>query len=73
MYWDRFHICEAYFCFAQHAAFSDRDYDAIMERLERLSFKPRPSLVEAPKNLSENGKHIYMGIVRSYFDTQRTL
>ena len=66
-YWDRFDICEAYFCFAYHVALNDRDYYAIIDRLDQMEFRARPSLKDAPSNLTENGKYIYMDIIRSYF------
>lgn len=58
MHFDRFDICEAYYCFAMdyHEGQFSKKYKYI-GRCHNLGFKPRPNL--SWKTLSENGKWIY--------------
>lgn len=71
MYFNRFDIVEAYYCFAYNFY---KHSQALCEicckfdgQLERLRFKPRLSLYGGePKSLSENGKVIYMALVHKY-------
>jgi hypothetical protein len=62
MYWDRFDICEAYYCFAMNyhnGQWSD-EYK-IFGRLDRMGFKISP--LRTAENLSENGREIYENLV----------
>lgn len=72
MYYDRFDICEAYYCFAYNFYKSSKELCEICckfdGQLERLRFKPRLSLESGePKYLTENSKVIYLGLVQKYF------
>ncbi len=63
MYFDRFDICEAYWCF--YAEWGHDDYTwKICGQLERLQFKPSPDL--SSDTLEENGKEIYNQLVEKY-------
>jgi hypothetical protein len=57
-YWDRFDICEAYWCFAMdwHGGQWSPEY-AIFGRLRRMQFKPAIDLNY--RRLTDNGKSIY--------------
>ena len=58
MNWDRFDICEAYYCFAVewHGGQTDPIYQ-IGGRLSRMNFKARPDL--SYEGLTETGREIY--------------
>jgi len=61
MHFNRFDICEAYFLFQM---FNTPAGDfRILNRLDRISFSARPSLL-SPKDLGENAKEIYFQLVR---------
>jgi hypothetical protein len=57
LYFDRFDICEAYAVYAW-----DWGNYVLWSRLQRLGFRPRPSL--SLRTLTENGRAIYDRIVR---------
>ena len=61
-YFNRFDICEAYYCFAcdYHSGQGSKEY-AIFGRLDKLGFKPSPNLLLG--SLSENSAEIYMSLV----------
>ena len=61
MNWDRFDICEAYYCFAVdwHGGQTDPIYE-IGGRLSRMNFKARRNLCF--EDLTENGKQIYAAL-----------
>ena len=61
MNWDRFDICEAYYCFATdwHGGQTDPIYK-IFGRLHKIGFKPSPHLGQYHLDrLTENGREIY--------------
>lgn len=65
MYWDRFDIVEAYYCF-----FCDYHEGQFSHKYMRLSkilgyYKPSP-LDKGYDSLSENGKVIYDNLVEKY-------
>lgn len=62
MYFDRFDVCEAYYCYAVHwdGGMWTREY-AYLGRLKRLGFRPAPNL--DVEELSENGRAIYDALV----------
>ena len=61
--WNRFDICEAWYVFAMlwHGGQFTDDYE-IFGRLERMGFKPRPSLSDE-SDLTDNGRWIYQDLV----------
>jgi hypothetical protein len=64
MYFDRFDICYAYYCYAYNwhsGQFSD--VYRWLGRLENLKFRPSPLFSGAPSDLEPNAKAIYQGIV----------
>lgn len=64
-YFDRFDICEAWYCYAAHyhAGQWSPEY-AIFGRLLDMGFRPLPSLGGTPENLTENGRAIYDRLVK---------
>ena len=62
-YFDRFDICEAYWCYAAdwHSGQWSKIY-AIFGRLDRMGF--RPSMGLGTDSLGENAKEIYDDLVR---------
>ena len=64
-YFDRFDICEAYYCYAYnyHSGQNSPSYE-IFGRLVKLQFKPRVFCYE-PKTLSENAKVIFNTLVKN--------
>jgi len=62
MTWDRFDICEAYWCFAAdwHGGQWSPEY-AIFGRLYRMQFRPPMDL--SYDSLTENSKEIYNNLV----------
>lgn len=63
MYWDRWDICFAYYCYAcnYHTGQGSRTYE-IFGRLHALEFSPSGNATD-PDNLSENGRAIYNQLV----------
>ena len=63
MYWDRFDICEAYYCYMMlhHGGQWSKEY-ALSGTFHRLGFKLSP-LFRDETSLSENGRVIYDGLV----------
>jgi len=62
MYFDRFDICEAYYCYASD--YHEGQYSKIYEifgRLYDLKFEPRINLCF--ESLNENGQWIYQNLV----------
>ena len=61
-YFDRFDICEAFYCYASdwHAGQWSEDYK-IFGRLHNLQFRPSPMI--SSDNLSENAQVIYEHLV----------
>ena len=60
---DRFDICEAYWCYAVDYNDPRDDYvNSIWYRLDRMEFNPAPTLCTC--TLEENGKEIYDNLVR---------
>ena len=57
---------EALWCFARFICNRLAAY-VVFDRLTFARFSPRPGLYEGPKNLSKNGKRIYMKLVRDYY------
>lgn len=70
MYWDRFDICEAYWCFYcdwHRGGLTDRDYEhvrSISETLHRLQFQPSADL--SSDTLNDNARAIYDALVDKY-------
>lgn len=73
MYFDRFDICEAYAVFEWHwnvggwlleRASNRRRMEATHVQLDRMRFKPRPSLEF--RTLTANGKAIYRNLIDRY-------
>jgi hypothetical protein len=64
-YFDRFDICEAYYCFAvnYHGGQWSIEY-ALHATLDRLGFKPGLH-GDRPEGLTDNGQAIYHGLVES--------
>ena len=62
MTWDRFDICEAYWCFAAdwHGGQWSPEY-LIFGRLDRMKFRPPMDL--SYDSLTENSKEIYNNLV----------
>ena len=66
MYFDRFDICEAYYCFAYnwHSGQYSEEY-GFFGRLERIGFIPGTGCHKF-KNLTENGREIYNGLKKRF-------
>lgn len=73
MHFDRFDICEAYCVFEWHYSAggwlrerpsNQRRREATHVQLDRMRFKPRPSLEY--RTLEENGREIYRSLQRRY-------
>jgi hypothetical protein len=64
MYFDRFDICEAYYCYATlyHGGQSSPEY-ALHSVFERLQFNCRDSATHNPEALTENGRAIFDRLV----------
>lgn len=62
MYFDRFDICEAYYCYMVewHGGQTSKEY-ALTGTFHRLRFRPRPDL--SSDTLEENGRAIYDALV----------
>jgi len=62
MYFNRFDICEAYYCFASdwHGGQWSKEY-MIFSRLHHMGFKARQSL--SFETLTDNAKQIYLNLV----------
>jgi len=62
---DRFDICEAYWCFAAnwHSGQGSEEY-SFLGRLSNLGFRPAVNLNF--KNLTENGRMIYNGLKKRF-------
>jgi hypothetical protein len=56
MYWDRFDICEAAWCYAH-----DYGLYHVINRLDRMTYKP--GLFVSTDNLNENAKAFYESFV----------
>jgi hypothetical protein len=65
MNWDRFDICEAYYCFAVdwHEGQTDPIYQ-IASRLYRIGFKARPNL--SFETLTPNAMVIYEKLIERW-------
>ena len=63
MYFDRFDIVEAYYCF--YSDYHEGQWSDKYRRMSRISayFKPRPNL--SYETLEENGKYIYDSLVQA--------
>lgn len=72
MYFDRFDICEAYLFFTWNfgsysnelASFENK----VISQLSRLKYKQSILSNYQPKELTKNGKVIYMNLVHKYFN-----
>lgn len=65
MYWDRFDIVEAYYCF--FCDYHEGQYSNKFMRLNRMFKYHKPSpLFNGYDSLSENGKAIYDNLVEKY-------
>lgn len=64
MYWDRYDIVEAYYCF--FCDYHEGQYSNKYTRLSKITtyFKPRPNLCY--ETLEENSKCIYDNLVANY-------
>ncbi len=62
-HFDRFDICEAYYCFASdwHGGMGSEEYQ-IFGRLAKIKFQPRPNL--SYDTLEENAREIYEELER---------
>jgi hypothetical protein len=62
---DRFDICEAYYCFAEsyHGGQWSKEY-RIFGRLDAIEFRPSPML--CVERLSENAREIYDALVEKH-------
>lgn len=62
MYFDKFDICEAYYCFAEsyHGGQWSEEYK-IFGRLDAIGFRPSPML--CIEKLSENAREIFDALV----------
>ena len=64
--YNRTDICEAYWCFAHFICTRLAQYK-VLTRLYFVRYgSPRPALYSGPKNLTKNGKRVYMKLVRDY-------
>lgn len=76
MYFDRFDICEAYQVFTMtFGSFSIElaQFEwKVASQLNRLKYSPSILSRFEPKELSENGKAIYMALVEKYFGIKST-
>ena len=63
MYWDRFDICEAYYCYAMqwHKGQWSKEY-ALHSVFDRIQFKISPAF-RNETSLTENGRAIYDSLV----------
>lgn len=61
---DRFDICEAYYCYATlyHGGQWSAEY-SIYSVFDRIRFNPRDSITHDPDELSENGRYIFDRLV----------
>lgn len=57
MYFDKFDICEAYYLFGCLWHSGGDTPDRILDRLERMRFRPSPTL--SLETLTENGAEIF--------------
>jgi len=66
MYFDRFDICEAYYCYASdyHEGQWSKIYE-IFGRLHELDFNPRMDL--SFESLTDNGQSIYQNLVNKNY------
>ena len=64
-YFDRFDICEAYYCFSYlfHTGMNSKEYERFSQ-LNRINFKPKPNLTTGKRlGLTENGYEIFKNLV----------
>lgn len=67
MPFNRTDISLAYWCFAWFICGRLGSY-AVYTWLDDVRYgSPRPALYERPKNLTKNGKRVYMKLVRDYY------
>ena len=66
MYFDRFDICEAYYCYMAlyHGGQWSKEY-ALTGVFDRIQFSPRDSITTNPDNLEENGHEIFDNLVET--------
>jgi hypothetical protein len=64
--WDRFDICEAWYCYAMewHGGQWSKEYE-IFAHLNRMRFNPRPSLNNSDC-LDTNAREIYDDLVKEH-------
>jgi len=67
MHWDRFDICEAYYCYAYgwHQGQGSRAYE-IFGRLQRMSFRPGVGCHD-PRRLERNAQLILGKLIRERY------
>ena len=69
MQWDRFDICEAYYCYARDYMNGQNSAEMrIQAKLNRMRFVPSHAVKQlyTYESLSSNGRDIYDSLVRRY-------
>ena len=64
MYFNRFDICEAYYCYTTlyHNGQGSKEY-ALFNTFNRLGFNPHDSVTHNPDKLTDNGRIIFDALV----------